>query len=224
MAGEPEAVLFDLDGTLADTAPDLAFALNETLKHYGKPQLSLEKIRPVVSYGGMGLIKLGFKIKPTSPDFEEKRQFLLNIYQNNLCLETKLFHGMDKVLDYLEGNNIAWGIVTNKPGWLTNPLMKAMKLEGRTKAIISGDTCKERKPHPDPVLFACRVLGVAARESWFVGDASRDMAAGRAAGCKTIGASFGYIHPEDPIENWDSDYLIREPIQIIDLIKNRNSS
>tara|TARA_Y100001935_G_C17141666_1_gene425883 strand:- start:6 stop:680 length:675 start_codon:yes stop_codon:yes gene_type:complete len=220
MPERPKAVLFDLDGTLADTAPDLAFALNQTLQYFDQPTLPFNKIRPVVSHGGMALIKLGFNIEPHSSDFEEKRQFLLDVYLKNLCRETKLFEGMEEVLTFLKSQSIAWGIVTNKPEWLTNPLMKAMGLEKRTLAIVSGDTCNEKKPHPEPVLYACKLLNVTAKETWFVGDASRDMDAGRAAGCKTIGASFGYIHPEDPIENWDSDLIIDKPSQIIKLIEN----
>ena len=214
----PQAVLFDLDGTLADTAPDLAYALNQTLRHYGRPELALEQIRPVVSHGGIALIKLGFGMQPEETGFEERRQHLLDFYLNNLCRETRLFEGIAEVLAYLEQNAIPWGIVTNKPGWLTDPLMVQMGLHTRTRAIVSGDTCRNRKPHPEPIEHACRLLGVSARQCWYVGDAGRDMQAGRAAGCNTIGATFGYIHAEDPIENWDSDTNIDHPLQLIDLL------
>ena len=136
----PQAVLFDLDGTLADTAPDLAYALNRTLRHYGHAEMPYEDIRPVVSHGGIALIRLGFDMQPDQPGFEERRQYLLQIYLENLCRETRLFDGMDTVLAHLESNAIAWGIVTNKPAWLTDPLLAQMGIDKRTPAIVSGDT------------------------------------------------------------------------------------
>lgn len=220
MLRKPQAVLFDLDGTLADTAPDLAYALNVTLQHYGLAPLPFEQIRPVVSHGGIALIKLGFGILPGTPGFEEKRQYLLNVYQGNLCRDTHLFDGMETVLQYLEQTQTAWGIVTNKPAWLTDPLMVAMSLNQRTPAIVSGDTCAKRKPDPEPIQYACKLLQVPCAHTWYVGDAGRDMQAGRAAGCQTIGATYGYIYPDDPIENWDSDDNIAQPLELIDLLKN----
>jgi len=220
MLTSPQAILFDLDGTLADTAPDLAYALNQTLSHYGRPALPYEQIRPVVSHGGIALIKLGFGIQPDAEGFEDRRQYLLDVYLNNLCRETRLFEGMETVLAHLEDNAIAWGIVTNKPAWLTDPLMVQMGLASRTPAIVSGDTCPNRKPHPQPIEHACQLLEVASDQSWYVGDAGRDMQAGRAAGCTTIGAAFGYIYPDDPIESWDSDVNIDTPLDLIDLLKN----
>jgi len=220
MLHAPQAVLFDLDGTLADTAPDLAYALNQTLLHYGLPELPFEQIRPVVSHGGIALIKLGFNMQPDEAGFEERRQYLLDVYLNNLCRDTRLFDGMDEVLEHLESNAIPWGIVTNKPAWLTDPLMVEMGLHTRTPAIVSGDTCSNRKPHPEPIEFACQLLGVPAKRCWYVGDAGRDMQAGRAAGCTTIGATFGYIYAEDPIENWDSDINIDHPRQIIGMLSS----
>lgn len=215
----PAAVLFDLDGTLADTAPDLAYALNQTLLHYGQQALPFEQIRPVVSHGGIALIKLGFAMQPEENGFEERRQHLLDVYLNNLCRETRLFDGMADVLAHLEQSEIDWGIVTNKPAWLTDPLMVQMGLSERTRAIVSGDTCAERKPHPMPIHHACELLGVPADQCWYVGDAGRDMQAGRAAGCATIGATFGYIYPDDPIEQWDSDINIDHPRELIRLIE-----
>jgi len=214
----PKAVLFDLDGTLADTAPDLAYALNRTLAHYGEPQLPFEQIRPVVSHGGIALIKLGFRMQPEQEGFEERRQHLLQVYLDNLCRDTRLFEGMAEVLEHCERNAIAWGVVTNKPAWLTDPLMAQMQLSGRTPAIVSGDTCANRKPHPEPIEHACRLLRVPPQHCWYVGDAGRDMQAGRAAGCATIGATFGYIYPDDPIEHWDSDINIDHPLQLIELL------
>lgn len=214
----PQAVLFDLDGTLADTAPDLAFALNQTLRHFGRPSLPYEHIRPVVSHGGIALIRLGFGLAPEDPTFEARRQYLLDIYRNNLCRETRLFPGMPEVLDTLEERGVLWGVVTNKPAWLTDPLVQALGIDKRTPAIVSGDTCKRRKPHPDPIHHACQLLGPAAGNCWYVGDAGRDMQAGQAAGCLAIGATFGYIHPDDPVADWDSDLDIDSPQGLIDLL------
>jgi len=218
MLRTPQAVLFDLDGTLADTAPDLAYALNQTLLHYDREALPYAQIRPVVSHGGVALIRLGFGMQPDHPGFEERRRYLLDIYLQNLCRETRLFAGMDEVLAHLERRAIPWGIVTNKPAWLTDPLVAEMGIAERTPAIVSGDTCANRKPHPEPIEYACQLLGVQPRHCWYVGDAGRDMQAGRAAGCATIGAAFGYIHPEDPVSGWDSDLNIAHARELLDLL------
>jgi phosphoglycolate phosphatase len=216
----PQAVLFDLDGTLADTAPDLAYALNQTLQHYQRPTLPYETIRPVVSHGGIALIKLGFGITPEIPGFEQRRQFLLDVYLNNLCRETVLFAGMDDVLTGLESRRLPWGIVTNKPAWLTDPLMRAMGLDRRAGCVISGDTCANRKPHPQPILHACELLDCEPESTWYVGDAGRDMEAGRAAGCITIGALYGYLHPQDPPADWQSDLNIEYPERLLELLSD----
>lgn len=220
MNNPPEAVLFDLDGTLADTGPDLAYALNATLQAYEQPTLPYERIRPVVSHGGIALIKLGFGIEPAMPGFEQRRQYLLDVYAENLVRETRLFPGMADVLENLEGAGIPWGIVTNKPAWLTDPLVDAMDLRGRAACIISGDTCSNRKPHPEPILHACALMQRAPAATWYVGDAGRDMEAGRAAGCLTIGALYGYLHPEDPPERWRSDLTIAGAAELIPLLAN----
>lgn len=213
-----KAVLFDLDGTLADTAPDLAYALNETLRHFGHRPLRYEKIRPVVSYGGMALIKLGFGIEPSHPEFENYRQFLLDVYEKNICKETRLFDGMENLIQVLEQNQVAWGIVTNKPAWLTDPLMMAMKLNHRAATIISGDTCQNNKPHPEPILCGCKEAGVLPEETVYIGDAERDIEAGRSAGCMTAAALFGYIQEEDEPALWQADINIQHPIDLLDHI------
>ena len=215
-----EAVLFDLDGTLADTGPDLAFALNETLRHFGHKPLDYELIRPVVSHGGIALIKLGFGIEPDSDGFEERRQYLLKIYADNLLRETRLFPGMDEVLTTLESDDTPWGIVTNKPAWLTDPLIDAMALRERTACVISGDTCPNRKPHPEPILHACELMERLPTETWYIGDAGRDMQAGKAAGCTTVAALYGYLHPQDPPDEWLSDLSIDHPRDLLELLSN----
>ena len=214
----PKAVLFDLDGTIADTAPDLAYALNQTLLHYRHPPLPFERIRPVVSHGGIGLIRLGFGIAPETDGFDEKRQHLLDVYAANLCRDTDLFPGVSQVLAALESRRIAWGIVTNKPAWLTNPLIAALRLSRRAGCVISGDSYSNRKPHPEPILRACSLLDCQPQQTWYVGDAGRDMQAGRAAGCLTIGALYGYLHPEDPPASWQTDHMVDRPEQLLDLL------
>ena len=212
------AVLFDLDGTFADTAPDLAFALNKTLIHYGRSELPEEAIRPVVSHGGIALIRLGFDLQPDDPGFEERRQYLLKIYLENICRHTRLFDGMTKVLEHLASNNIYWGIVTNKPSWLTDPLMEALDLRQQKACIVSGDTCAKSKPHPMPIMHACDLLGVETKETVYVGDAERDMEAGKAAGTSTVCALFGYIQPQDDPLQWPADYYIEHATGLLPLL------
>jgi phosphoglycolate phosphatase len=223
MLNKPEGILFDLDGTFADTAPDLAYALNQTLIDSGLDTLPFDKIRPVVSHGGKALIKLGFNLPEDSEAFEERRQHLLQVYLNNLSRETTLFEGIEEVLEHIETQNIAWGIVTNKPDWLTDPLMLEMGFTHRTKAIVSGNTCARAKPHPDSILHACNLLKIDPRNTWYVGDAGRDMQAGRSAGNQTIGATYGYIYDDDPIAAWGADVLINQPVELIDLIQSANA-
>lgn len=212
------AVLFDLDGTLVDTAPDLADALNATLKHFGRESLAFEHIRPQVSHGGIALIRLGFNIEPGDAGFEDYRQFLLDHYKNNLSVNSRLFEGMDELLERLESNGIPWGVVTNKPSWLTDPLMQQMGMDKRAACIVSGDTCAHKKPHPEPIHHACSLAGVSAEHCWYIGDAERDIEAGNAAGCTTVTALFGYIDADDQPENWQADHSISHPSEIMDLL------
>ena len=216
----PLSVLFDLDGTLADTAPDLAAALDRTLEHFGRPKASFESIRPVVSHGAMALIRTGFAMHPDDPGFAERRQFLLDTYADHLCVDTKLFDGMAEVLQHLEESDMPWGIVTNKPAWLTDPLIDAMQLAGRAACVVSGDTCANRKPHPEPLLHACRLAAAQPETTWYVGDAGRDMQAARAAGCTPVAALYGYLHPDDPPESWDFDVQVDHPAALLDLLRN----
>ena len=216
MSVTAKTVLFDLDGTLADTAPDLAYALNETLKRNNKQPLPFEAIRPVVSHGGIALVKLGFNIGPEHPEFQSLRQQLLDIYIDNIANETTLFEGMDELLQQLEQRNILWGVVTNKPAWLTDPLMDALLLSQRAACIVSGDTLAERKPHPAPVLYACEQTGAKPHECLYVGDAQRDIEAGNRAGLKTLAALFGYIQENDDPALWQADAMINSPLEILD--------
>lgn len=210
-----KAVLFDLDGTFADTAPDLAYALNQVLQQENLPPLPYKHIRPVVSHGGIALIKLGFsELSPESREFKRLRQSLLDVYKKNISKHTRLFSGMDRLIERLEKNNVLWGIVTNKPSWLTDPLMSDLGLTHRAAAIVSGDTTAERKPHPLPLIHACEQMQCKPVECLYVGDAERDIIAGNRAGMKTITALFGYIEANDSPENWGADAMISEPLDI----------
>lgn len=209
-------VLFDLDGTLADTAPDLAFALNTVLQEQGRPPLPFDAIRPVVSHGGIALIKRGFGIDESDAAFEPLRQRLLQVYRENIARETRLFDGMESLLAQLEQRGCNWGVVTNKPGWLTEPLLEALEIKSRAATIISGDTLHERKPHPAPMLLACRQAGSDAAHCLYVGDAERDIQAGRNAGMRTLVALFGYLGEADHPEQWQADGMVHSALEILD--------
>lgn len=213
------AVLFDLDGTLLDTAPDLANALNHTLQQNGRDPLPYATIRRVVSHGGRALIELGFGAEDEVPEFEQLRQQLLDHYRKNICRHTQLFPGMPELLETFQKRKIAWGVVTNKPGWLTQPLLREIGLLDKTGCVVSGDTLAERKPDPAPLIHASTLLGITPQACLYVGDAERDIAAGRNAGMKTLVALFGYLLENDQPEAWGADALIQTPAEILDWIE-----
>lgn len=209
-------VLFDLDGTLLDTAPDLASALNQVLVENQREVLPFETIRPWVSHGGPALIGYGFQLEPEDPDFEPLRERLLEIYRANIAVQTRLFPGMAEVLDELEARQLKWGVVTNKPGWLTEPLLEQLGLHTRCACIVSGDTLKERKPHPAPLLHACTLTGSQVEECLYVGDAQRDIEAGRNARMKTLVALFGYLADDDRPADWQADGMLQQPADLLE--------
>jgi len=208
-------VLFDLDGTLLDTAPDLADALNTVLIENRRVPLPFETIRPVVSHGGIALIKLGFRLAADDPGFEPLRQRLLAVYRANLACRTRPFPGIEALLDRLEQSGIRWGVVTNKPAWLTEPLLQALGLLERTACVVSGDTLPERKPHPAPMLHACQLTGSRPEDCVYIGDAQRDIEAGRNAGMHTLVALFGYFTAEDRPREWEADGLLDAPLDLL---------
>ena len=212
-------VLFDLDGTLVDTAPDLASALNRTLVSHGRQALPFETIRPSVSLGGVAMVKLGFNLEETDPEFTPLRNEFLAIYRDNLSRHSRLFPGMEQVLTRLEEMNASWGIVTNKPGWLTNPLMQALSLDTRTDCIVSGDTLEQRKPHPAPLLHACELLQSNPEDTVYVGDARRDIEAGASAGMTTLVAAYGYIDTNENPADWGADGLVDSPEEILSWVR-----
>lgn len=208
-------VLFDLDGTLADTAPDLAYALNQVRREYGEPPLAYMKIRSVVSLGGAAMIKLAFAKSPGDSGYDQIRTRFLDIYLENILRETRLFPGIERVLDTLEAENRNWGIVTNKPGWLTDPLLEKMKLSKRAGCVISGDTLPFSKPHPEPLLHACRLMNCLPAETVYIGDAQRDIEAGKNAGMPTVIAGYGYIEEDTVLDSWGANLIINSPIEIL---------
>lgn len=212
-------VLFDLDGTLADTAPDLAYALNCVLEEQGRTVLPFETIRPVVSHGGIALIKLGFGIDESASDFHPLRQRLLDIYRANIARETRLFDGMSALLDRLEQRGLNWGVVTNKPAWLTDPLLQELGLLERAATVISGDTLPQRKPHPAPMLLACAQAGSGSAQCLYIGDAERDIEAGRNAGMHTLVALFGYLAETDFPERWQAEGMVESALEILDWLE-----
>ncbi len=211
-----ECVLFDLDGTLLDTAPDLTAALNRLRRECGVFEpLSAKIVRPTVSHGSPGMLKLGFGLEPEDPPYAELNQRFLELYRGAIAIDTALFPGMSEVLRHLETHGIHWGIVTNKPGWLTEPLLEALDLRARAACVVSGDTLAKRKPDPEPLWHACSAVGVAPERSLYVGDAERDVRAGNQAGLTTLVARFGYLGVDDRPEEWGADGYLDQPIDLL---------
>jgi N-acetyl-D-muramate 6-phosphate phosphatase len=211
------AVLFDLDGTFADTAPDLSYALNQMRVARGLPLVPEEKTRPVTSSGARGLLGAGFGITPGHADFPAMREEFLNLYEANLCRTTRLFDGMADLILALEVRGLTWGIVTNKAERFAQPLMRLLGYSARAACVIGGDTTGRMKPHPDPLYAAARAIQVTAEDCVYVGDDERDIQAGRAAGMKTIAVCYGYLNGSDPAA-WGADNVVVHPMEIIKLV------
>ena len=205
-------VLFDLDGTLIDTAPDMGDALNELLVERGKPVLPAIAIRPHVSNGASALIRLGFG-EPGAESFAKLLERFLAIYSTRLTRTSVPFPGVLELLDALERSNTPWGVVTNKAGWLAVPLLQALGLAPRASSILSGDSLAERKPHPRPLLVAAEQMSVTAAECVYLGDAERDMQAARAAGMQAVVARYGYLGTQDPCERWPADAWVDSAVE-----------
>ncbi len=211
----PEAVLFDLDGTLADTAPDLGAALNQLLLEQGRNPLPMEMLRPHVSSGARGMIGAGLGITPADAAYADLQQRFLAIYQNALCVGTRLFEGMAEHLDELEARAIPWGIVTNKSQRFAIPLMEGLGLRQRCVCIVCGDSARRAKPHGHPMHLASAVMGIAASDCIYVGDDERDVISGRVAGMQTIVAGWGYLGDGKPPAHWGADAIAAAPADIL---------
>jgi N-acetyl-D-muramate 6-phosphate phosphatase len=212
------SVLFDLDGTLADTAPDLAYALNTLLAENGKEALPLDMLRPVVSLGGVAMVRQAFEIEEGHSDFAALKERFLQLYRNNIAKYTVLFEGMENLLTQLEARQIPWGIVTNKSTWLTQALMQELDLATRTPCIVCGDTVEYAKPHPAPMLHACRLLECVAEQTVYIGDAMRDIEAGNRAQMTTLIANYGYIGKDEQTKKWGANGNIDSPLEILNWV------
>lgn len=213
-----KGIFFDLDGTLADTAPDLVAAANQLLITRNLPPKQYEVLRPCASAGARGLIGGAFGIGIDHPDFIPLRDEFFANYEKALLVNSVLFEGVDYLLDQLDSANLPWGIVTNKSERFTHPLTEQMGLRQRAVSTISGDTTPHSKPHPEPILHAARVANIDPSKSVYVGDDIRDIVAGKAAGMKTIAAAYGYCGCEEPPEAWGADYLVRHPKELLEII------
>ena len=210
------AVLFDLDGTLADTAADLGDALNRVRADRGLAPLPLALLRPHASHGARGMLDAGLGIGKDNADYVPLRDAFLDYYARNSCDQTRLFDDADRVLNEIERRGLRWGIVTNKISRFTGPVVEFLRLASRTDAIISGDSTPQTKPHPAPLLAAASLLAAAPEDCVYVGDAERDIMAGRAAGMKTLIARYGYIRDDETPARWQADGEINSLAELLD--------
>ncbi|EMT2177452.1 HAD family hydrolase [Neisseria gonorrhoeae] len=213
-----QAVLFDLDGTLADTALDLGGALNTLLARHGLPAKSMDEIRTQASHGAAGLIKLGAGITPDHPDYARWRTEYLDEYDSRYAQDTTLFDGVNELIAELGKRGIKWGIITNKPMRFTDKLVPKLGFAVPPATVVSGDTCGEPKPSIKPMLHACGKIHADPQHTLYVGDAERDIQAGRNAGMKTVLAEWGYISDEDDTGSWQADFHIRTPLDLLECL------
>ncbi|GAA0852400.1 HAD-IA family hydrolase [Aliiglaciecola litoralis] len=204
-----DGVLFDLDGTLLDTAPDLGNALNHVLRQHGVNECSYDLYRPVASNGAKGLLELGFGDQFQHINYDTARQSLLDYYHLNICTDTQPFDGVADYLAKLNSASIPWGIVTNKPGWLTDKLLQHFPIMSKCQCVVSGDTYENSKPHPQPLLEAAKALNLSPENTLYVGDAKRDIQAAHAANMRSVAALYGYLtHPQEA-QDWQAEYAIQ---------------
>lgn len=211
------AVLFDLDGTFADTAPDLGRAINLMRTARGLAPVAIADTRRVTSLGARGLLGVGFGIGPEHADYLAMREEFLRLYENNLCCDTVLFPGIAELIDRLEQRKIIWGIVTNKAERFAKPLLQQLGYGTRATCIIGGDTTGHLKPHPAPLLAAAQAIDIAPQSCLYVGDDERDIQAGRAAGMRTVAVRFGYLNGSNP-DSWGADNVVSSPTEIEKLL------
>ena len=210
-------MLFDLDGTLIDTAPDMVAVLQDLQRDNGQKPIPYDVGRMSVSNGALGLIRIGF------PDSDEKQrrqlhQQYLERYARNVCQRSAVFPGLEALLERLDAASCPWGIVTNKPARMTDSLLRKLGLANRSACIVSGDTLTQRKPHPAPLLYACEIAGFDPKSTIYVGDAERDVEAGRRAGMTTIAVGYGYVMADDDPESWGADRLAADTSELLQMI------
>ena len=218
-----QAVLFDLDGTLADTALDLGGALNTVLRRHNLPEKSIAEIRPYASHGVAGLLKIGVGMTAEHPDFAAWRQECLEAYSLCYADKTTLFDGVNEMIAELDRRGIKWGIITNKPMRFTDKLIPKLGFIIPPAVVVSGDTCGEPKPSVKPMLYACGQIHADPQHTLYVGDAERDIQAGRNSGMTTVLAEWGYISDEDDTDSWQPDYRIATPIELIGCLNKKQA-
>ncbi len=213
------AVLFDLDGTLIDTAPDFAAVLNGMRRRRQLSDIPFEHIHATVSDGARALVQLGFQLQEGDDGFEVLRQELLDDYLQHLSVHSQLYPGMDKVLSWVEQRAIPWGVVTNKPSLYAEPLLRDLALSQRCGSLVCPDHVTQRKPHAEPILLACSQINANPEHSIYVGDHRRDIEAGRSAGSTTVACNYGYVHAGDPASSWGADYTIEQASELIAILE-----
>jgi phosphoglycolate phosphatase len=214
-----EAVLFDLDGTLIDSAPDLAGAANDLRRERGLPELPFARLRPMVGAGARGMVGVAFGVKPGDADFEALRDAFLARYAQRMLSQTAVFDAMEPVLQSLEQAGVRWGVVTNKATRFTEPIVDGLQLRRRLSALVCGDTTPHSKPHPAPLLEAARQLGIDATACVYVGDDARDVVAGRAAGMATLAAQWGYLGEGAGVHEWGADAVLGMPSELLNWLQ-----
>jgi phosphoglycolate phosphatase len=212
-------ILFDLDGTLVDTADDLAAALNRCRIRRGLPPTPPQELRPWTSHGARGLIQRAFGLEPADAGYDALRAEFLDHYEQALCVHSRLYEGVEATLAAIEASQRLWGVVTNKPTRFTGPLLRALGLEQRAACVVSGDTTARAKPDPAPILHALAECGCAASDSIYVGDDLRDVQAGLAAGVRTVAAAYGYLGGAVDVATWGADYVIHKPEDLLHWIR-----
>lgn len=213
-----QAVLFDLDGTLIDSAPDLGGAVDAMRIDRGLPSLPLEQYRPMAGAGARGMLAIGFGMAPEHPDFPAMREEFFQRYEKRMTENTRVFDGVPDMLRSLAGHGLPWGIVTNKSQRFTTPLLAQVPALGAAATAVSGDTTPHAKPHPAPLLEACRRMGVDPARCLYVGDDERDIVAGRAAGMGTVAAAWGYLGSAGAVEQWGADAITKSPADLLNLL------
>ncbi len=219
-ASKPGCILFDLDGTLVDTAPDLLACLNQALQQAGQKPVDAGALRPYISYGAAAMID-----RALPADQQRFKQHILDtmlaLYQQNIARHSQLFAGLGALLDWLDNSAVKWGVVTNKRERFTHPLMAAFKLDRRAACIVSGDTTANSKPHPEPMLRACQIAAVSPQDCIYIGDAEHDIQAGQNSGMKTAAALYGYLKPDDRPDRWGADVLVESPEHLTHWIQSQ---
>jgi phosphoglycolate phosphatase len=215
----PQAVLFDLDGTLIDSAPDLGAAADKMRTDRGLPSLDYVFYRPMAGSGARGMLEIAFGMKPEHPDYEAYKDEFLNNYERAMTVRTTVFDGVNDLLAQLAGLGLPWGVVTNKSQRFTLPLTAQLPMFATAQAIISGDTTPHAKPHPEPLFEAARRMQLPPERCWYVGDDERDIVAGKAAGMTTVAAHYGYLGSQSQVQSWGADHIIHSPLALVDLLR-----